>query len=233
MAEHQRRKIKRPCAIKRRAFVSSERKYLLVLIHDNGASGLFFCLGLLGGHGFVDPLVGGLQIGGAGGQVIALDIGSFPVHQVHVGHGVVIIRTKLERLVQIVDTFLNVGGIVLFHLGTDLLVLGRQGVFRLHAELGALFLTRHISLRPVDDCDRIIRLGVVGIGLGSLLIKVLGHGKFLHLQVEIRDALDAVDVLGIDLQHLFVRINRLLGKTIVVGSIGARNVLLGESCGQI
>ena len=35
------------------------------------------------------------------------------------------------------------------------------------------------------------------------------------------------------MQHLFVLVDRLLGIAVVVGSIGARNVLLGKSCGQI
>src|SRR6202030_2232551 len=91
--------------------VPARTKNLLVLVHDNAACGLFFRLGFFGGHGLVDPLVGGLQIGGAGRRVVALDVGAFPVHQVQVGHGIVVIRTKLDRLVQIIDTFLNVGGI--------------------------------------------------------------------------------------------------------------------------
>src|SRR5258708_7514654 len=55
-----------------------EQKHLLVLIHNNGTCGLFFRLGFFRGHGLVDPLVGGLQIGGAGCRVVALDIGAFP-----------------------------------------------------------------------------------------------------------------------------------------------------------
>src|ERR1700681_261205 len=69
-----------------------DRKNLLVLTHDNAACGLFFRLGFFGGHGLVDPLVGGLQIGGAGCRVVALDIGALPVHQVQVGHGIVVVR---------------------------------------------------------------------------------------------------------------------------------------------
>src|SRR6202795_4398150 len=210
-----------------------ERKNLLVLIHDNTACGLFFHLGFFGGHGLVDPLVGGLQIGGAGRRVVALDIGAFPVHQVQVGHGIVVVRTKLDRLVQIIDTFLNVGGISLSHRGADLLVLGRQRLVGLHAEFGTLFLTRHVGLRPVDDSDRIIRLGVIRIDLGGLLVILLGQVKFLHLQIEIGDTLDAVDVPGIDLQHLLVLLNRLLTIMVVLGGVGTRNVLLSKGRGQI
>src|SRR4029077_15373635 len=144
---------------------------------------LFFCLGFFGGHGLVDPLVGSLQVGGASCRVVALDIGAFPVHQIQIGHGVVVVRTKLKRLVQVIDTFLNVGGIFLSNGGTDLLVLGRQGLIGFHAELGTLFLTRHVGLGPVDDGDRVIRLGVVGINLGSLLVILLGQVEFLHLQI--------------------------------------------------
>src|SRR6266496_399689 len=72
----------------------------------------FLGLGLLGRHGLVDPLIGGFQIGGAGCRISALDIGTFSVHQVHIGHGVVIIGTELERLAQVIDPVLNVCGIL-------------------------------------------------------------------------------------------------------------------------
>src|SRR5277367_1067809 len=213
---------------------SEEENNLLVLIHYNAArAGLLFCFLFLDGHGFVHPLVGSLQIGGPGCRVIALDVGAFPVHQVQVGHGVVVIRAKLESLVQVIDTFLNVGGIFLLHHGTDFFVLGRQSVVWLHAEFGALFLARHIGLRPVDDGNRVIRLGIIGIGLGSFLVVFLGQVEFLLLQVEVGDALYAVDVFGIHLKHLLVLVNRLLGVAVVLRSIGTRNVLLSEGCGQI
>src|ERR1700687_2073809 len=213
--------------------VPAQAKNLLVLIHDNGACGLFFCLGFFGGHGFVDPLVGGLQIGGASCRIVALDVGAFTVHQVQVGHGIVIVGTKLQRLVQVIDTFLNVGSIFLSYGGTDLLVLGRQGVLGLQAEFCALLLTRYVGLSPVNNRDRVIRLGVIGFDLGSLLVVLLSQVDFLHLQIEIGDALNAVDVPGIDLQHLLVLLNRLLGIAVVVGSIGTRNVLLSVGGGQI
>src|SRR5208337_4169166 len=199
-----------------------ERKCLFILIHDDLAAGLFFSLGLLGRHGFVHPLVGRLQIGVVGFRVIALDIGAFPVHQVHVGHSIVVIRTKLERLVQVIDTFLNVGRILLPHHGTNLLVLGGQRLLGLHAELGALFLTGHVGLCPVNYGDRVIRLGVVRIETGRLLVVVLGLGELLHLQVEIGDALNTVDIPGIGCQHLLVLVDRLLAKAVVVWSIDAR-----------
>src|ERR1019366_2080718 len=142
---------------------------LLVLIHHNLAAGLFFSLLFLDGHGFVDPLVGRLQILGAGCRVGALDIGTFPVHQVQVGHGVVVVRTKFERLIQVIDAFLNVGGVLLLQRGANLLVFGWQGLVGLHAKLGAFFLTGYVGLRPIDDRDRVIRLRVVRIQLGRFL----------------------------------------------------------------
>ena len=135
--------------------------------------------------------------------------------------------------VQVVDPFLNVGGIFLLYQGADFLVLRGQGVIGLHSELGALFLTRQIGLRPVDDGDRIIRLGIVGIGLGGLLVIVLGQVEFLHLQIKVSDALDAVDVLGLDLQDLLVLVNRLLGIVVVLRRVSSRNVLLSIGSGQI
>src|SRR5208283_4182198 len=204
---------------------------LLFLVHHNAAgAGLLFGLGLFRGHGLVDPLVGCLQVGGMRFLVVALNIGALAVHQVHVGHGVVIVGTKLQGLVQIVDAFLHVRRIFLPHLGTNLFVLGREGIVGFHPKFGARFLARLVGLRPVDHGHRIVRLRVVGVGIRRLLVEVLGHVKLFHLQIQVRDALDAVDVLGIHLQHLFVLVNRLLSVFVVVGSIGPRDVLLRERC---
>src|SRR6202022_3628850 len=123
------------------------------------------------------------------------------------GHGIVVVGTKLQRLVQVIDTFLDVGSIFLFYGGTNFLVLGRQGVLGLQAEFGAFFLTQYVSLSPVNNRDRVIRLGVIRIDLGSLLVVLLSQVEFLHLQIEIGDALNAVDVPGIPLPHFLVRLN--------------------------
>src|ERR1700758_2329638 len=76
-----------------------ERAALLIggLIERNPLrSGLFFRLRLLGGHGFVNPFVGGLEISCALRRIVTLDVCLFAVHQVHVSHGVIVIGTQLE-----------------------------------------------------------------------------------------------------------------------------------------
>src|SRR5580765_4159901 len=66
-----------------------------------------FCL--LDAQGFVDPMISGFQILRTGSFIVALHIGAFTVHEVHVRHCVVIVWTKLNRLVQAVDAFLDRG----------------------------------------------------------------------------------------------------------------------------
>src|SRR5581483_7511708 len=83
---------------------------LLRLVHGDAAtlalSGLL-CFCLLHAEGFVHPVIGSFQIFGSSRGVIAFDVGPLAVHQVHVRHGVVVIRTKLDGLIQAVDSFLN------------------------------------------------------------------------------------------------------------------------------
>jgi len=80
---------------------------------------------LLGGHGFVDPLVGRLQIGRARLQIphwISACSGTSGSCRPWRRHS----RTKLERFIQVINAFLNVGGVLLLDYGTDLLVLRGQ-----------------------------------------------------------------------------------------------------------
>ena len=45
-----------------------------------------------------------LQIGLAGVRIVALVLGALAVQQVQIGHGVVVIGTKLQRLLQVLNT---------------------------------------------------------------------------------------------------------------------------------
>ena len=137
----------------------------------------------------------------------------------------------MKRLVQIVDAFLNIAGVLFLERRAHLLIF--QRLFRLQAQLGALFHARLIGLRPVDDRHRVIRLGIVGVEFRGFAVKLLRLIKLLHLQVEIRNALHTVYVLGIALQHFLVLFDRALRHLVVIRSVGARNVLLGKGGGQI
>jgi hypothetical protein len=68
---------------------------------------------------------------------------------------------------------------------------------------------------------RIVRFRIIGVEGDGLAVVSLGILEFLHLQVEVGDALDAVDVLGIALQHRLVLVNRVLSHAIVVLRIDA------------
>ena len=105
-----------------------------------------------------------------------------------------------------------------------------QLVGRLHAQLGAGFLVGLVGLHPVDDGERVVGLRIVGIELSDLLVILLGLIELLLLEVQRGDALQAVDLLLLGrmlVQHLLEDIDGLLGVAIVVGRIGAGNVLLG------
>src|ERR1035438_6219626 len=62
---------------------------------------------------------------------------------------------------------------------------------------------------------------------------MLGEIEFFLLKIQVRDALDAVDILRILLKNDLVLINRLFGKFVIVRSIGARDVLLGKRSGKV
>ncbi len=74
----------------------------------------------------------------------------------------------------------------------------------------------------------IVAFRIVGIQLLDLLVVLLGLLKILLLEVHGRYALQAVNLLfrrGMLVQYLLEYINGLLGVAIIVGRIGAGNVL--------
>jgi len=100
-----------------RGSVNFVRTGLLGLIHRDPATlalGSFLRLGLLHPQSFVDPVVRGLEVLGSGSSIIALDIGPLTIHQVHVCHRIVIIRTKLNGLIQAVNALLDKGRVLGF-----------------------------------------------------------------------------------------------------------------------
>src|SRR5436190_282233 len=114
---------------------------------------------------------------------------------------------------------------VLFH--------GYTGVARLLLSLG-LF-NRHSLVYPFIGGFQVgcAGFGVVGVEFTRLAIILLGILKFFHLQIKVSDPFDAIDILGITLQHCFVLVNGLLGHAIVILGIGAGDVLLGVGSRQI
>src|ERR1700686_1258965 len=106
----------------------------------------------------------------------------------------------------------------------DLLVLERVG--GLHGELVALFLTELVGLGPIDEGDRVVGFGIVGVDLDGLVVVLLGIVEALFLEGEVGDSLGGVFVAGIDGEHFFVLFDGLLGVALVFGGLGAGNVLL-------
>jgi hypothetical protein len=76
------------------------RLILLRLIHGDALRpGLLLGFGFLGEQSLVNPMVGGFQIFLTGSEIVAFHIGLFPIHEIQVGHGVVVVGAKLNRLV--------------------------------------------------------------------------------------------------------------------------------------
>src|SRR5260370_5236676 len=185
-------------------------------------------------------MVGSLEIFLAGIQVVAFDIGPFTVHQVQVGHGVVVVGPKLDRFVKIFDAFLDRGSVLDFQFGADLfliLVLGAQVLIRLHAELGTLFHARLVADGPVDDADRVVGIGIIRIEVRDHVVVFLGLLEFFLVVIKGCNALGCIYLLIpgriFHLEDVFVLLNGLFGHFVVVGSVSARNVLLSEGGGQV
>src|SRR5207245_4543777 len=93
-----------------------------------------------------------------------------------------------------------------------------------------------IGLGPVDYSDRIIRLRIVGIQFRSLAVVLLGLFKLLHLQIQIRDSLDAVYLLfvtGMAVQNLLILLDSSFSVAIIFRSVHPGDVLLGIRGGQV
>ena len=92
----------------------SAKAILLGLIHGDAlGSGLFFSFGLFCGHGLIDPLIGRFQIRCPGCGIVAFNVRLLPIHQIHVGHGVVIVGSQLERFVESIEALLDNGHVLL------------------------------------------------------------------------------------------------------------------------
>ena len=62
------------------------------LSHGRGRDLTLLGSNLLHGQCLIDPVIGGLQVFLSGDGIVALEVCFFAVHQVEVGHGVVVVR---------------------------------------------------------------------------------------------------------------------------------------------
>src|SRR5580693_1472961 len=213
---------------------------LLRLVHrDALLTGLLLGFGFLGDQGLVNPVIGSLQIFLAGIQVVAFHISLFPVHQVQVGHGIVVIGTELDCFVQTVNALLDRGHVLHFQFVAGfflIFILGIQVLVRLQAQLGAFFHARLVASRPVDDAYRVVGFRIVGIDIGGHAVELLGVVELFHVQVQVGYPLGGVYFLvarRIHGEDVLVLLNGLLCHFVVVWRVGARDVLLSVSGGQV
>src|SRR6185437_4105623 len=190
-----------------------------------------FCFGFLGGHGFVYPLIGGLQVGSALIGFIAFAVGLLAVNQVHIGHGVIVVLAQRKGFIQVVDSVLNDWGGSVTQLGANFLIF--QRLIRTQPEFCPLFHAGLESHGPIDDADRVIGFGIVLVEIDGFLVISTRVIEFLHLQRQSGNALDAVYVLGVLGQDSLVLIDGAVGIGEVVGRVYARNILSDIGGSQI
>src|ERR1019366_5788311 len=199
---------------------------------DNTGRSGFLGFGLLGSHGLVDPVVGSLQIGLTGFRVFALVFGALAIQQVQIGHGIVVVGAKLQRLLQVLNTVFDLLLVLRPEVGAGFLVL--ELVRWLHTEAGAGGLGGLVGLHPVDDRQRVVALRIFGVEVSHLLVILRGLVELLHAEVQRGNAFQAVDLLffgWIERQYLLESVDGLFGEAVVIGRIGAGNVLLGVGGG--
>src|SRR5271155_4026410 len=85
---------------------------IVVSINHNSASvllGFAFCFDFLDGHGLIHPIISSLPICFIGGLVATLDVGTFAIEQIDVGHGIIVLIPQLDGLGQHVNAFGHIG----------------------------------------------------------------------------------------------------------------------------
>src|SRR5258708_21895597 len=154
---------------------------------------------------------------GAAREIVALHVGFLAIHQFEVWHGVVVVGTKIKRLLEIVDALLHDRHVRRLQLAANFHLVfgfGIQMFFRLKSQRCALLHARCVGGGPVDDADGVIGIGIVGIEVRNHVIELLGLIELLHVEVQRRDPLGAADLLfsaGIHVEHLLVLIDGLFG----------------------
>src|SRR5258708_8636909 len=187
------------------------------------------------GHRLVGPIVGRPFIVGLGCGVTAGGvIGFAEIQQVQVDHGVVIVLALVDRRLQHLHAFLDKGGVFAPQLFTELLVgLGLELVFHSQAGAGSQFRGIFVGLGPVDDTDRGIEFGVIGVYVFGPFVVLTGIVEPLHVQIKVGNPFHAIDAFRLILKHPLILFNRLLGPVVVFLRLHTGHVLLGIGRGQI
>src|SRR5271165_961597 len=120
-----------------------------------GALGLLFSLDLLGVQGFLDPIVGDLDL------LLVLflgvgQVGALADQEVLVSHGVVILGIDRQALVEGRQPGIDDRPVFGLQLLFDLFVLDGTGVFLFHAEIGARRSIGRIPLGPGDKAEAVV-----------------------------------------------------------------------------
>src|SRR5581483_9452077 len=117
------------------------------------------------------------------------EIRAFANQQVHIGHGIVVIRIDAQSLLQVIEAVFDHGAVLGLEVGLDFLVFQRAGILGLHAHFGASAHQLRIPLQPVDDAQAVVGFLVLRIGLNELDIPILGFVELLDLILGLGNAL--------------------------------------------
>src|ERR1700730_1021250 len=161
----------------------------------------------------VDQVVGLLQQGGA--LILAFHhVRLAAVQEIQISHGVIVIRTEGDGLLQIVDAFFDERSV----LSGILCANGRrQGLVVAHLLLDILLVVLHAHFAvgakrqgPVNHTDPVIRFRIVGLQLDVALVVGLGlfklfgvKGLAAHLEQNGADTVDRRKIVGILVENFF------------------------------
>src|SRR5208283_3977884 len=202
-----------------------------------------FCFLLLDFLNLVEQVVGLLE------ESIALprrlhDIRLAAIEEVQVGHGIVVIRFKLDGRFQILDSFFDKSVVFLGIAFADVRR-KRGGVLHLLLHVVAVIFGTHLRVAaigegPIDDADGIVRLGILRLQRDVFLVVALGFLKFLwikgltaHLVLNRSETVDGAYVVGVHFQHAVIFLNGLIAVAHVLFRGSARNVLAGIGGGKV
>src|ERR1035437_4617836 len=195
--------------------------------------GRLFGLGFLGGQGFINPLIGSFQVSLAGVGWVALIFGALAVQQIHVGHGIVIVGLKLKRLLQQLNSVLDVMLTLRPQRNTGGRVTDHLAVRQVHVV--AHFDARRVGQGPVDNAHGKIIVRVVGVELDGLHVVLASVIPALQVEAQgsDRDRASVALLVGwVILENVLELADRLgcdfgIGRRFIAG-----NVLLGVGIRQ-
>src|SRR5579862_4572219 len=180
----------------------------------------------------------GTRAGAVGG------VGLAAIEQIQIGHGVVVIGTQLDGLLEIGNAFVNQRTIFCNIVGAHCRG-QRVGVLDLLLDVLFVVVLAHFAVgaegqRPVNDADPVIGLGIFRLQCDVFLVIGLGFVKQLgvvrrarHLEENGADAVNGAEIVRIGAENVLELLDGLPADVTVLLGGRSGNVLAGVSRGEI